>query len=86
MGYLETYHEKHRHPFNRACHYVGIPMILVSLVAVFFHGPLGLGLFVGGWMLQFAGHAVEGNAPAFLRNPVYLLVGPFYFLKRVFRR
>jgi hypothetical protein len=32
--------------------------------------------------LQFAGHFIEGNQPAFFRNPVYLLVGPAWLARR----
>ena len=46
---------------------------------------LGLALFVGGWILQFIGHAFEGNGPKFFQGPVYLLVGvlwvPYALLK-----
>jgi uncharacterized membrane protein YGL010W len=41
-----------------------------------------LGLFVAGWLFQFAGHAIEGNQPAFFRNPIYLLVGPLWLARR----
>lgn len=84
MSYLEKYRETHRHPVNRALHTVGIPAIVISLGVVFFDWRIGLGLFVGGWILQFVGHAFEGKAPAFFQNPIYLLVGPFWWLKKLF--
>ena len=28
-------------------------------------------------------HAIEGNQPAFFKNPVYLLVGPLWLVRRV---
>jgi len=28
------------------------------------------------------GHAIEGNRPAFFRNPIYFFIGPVWFLKR----
>jgi uncharacterized membrane protein YGL010W len=40
-------------------------------------------MFVVGWILQFVGHAIEGNQPAFFKNPIYLLVGPLWLLRRV---
>ena len=40
-------------------------------------------MFVVGWILQFVGHAIEGNQPAFFKNPVYLLIGPLWLLRRV---
>jgi uncharacterized membrane protein YGL010W len=61
-------------------------MIVVSLVVVFFDWRWGVGLFVLGWILQFIGHAFEGNKPAFFRNPIYLLVGPFWWVKKIFSK
>jgi len=49
----------------------------------FFNWRWALAMFVVGWILQFVGHAIEGNQPAFFRNPVYLLVGPLWLFKRV---
>jgi uncharacterized membrane protein YGL010W len=46
-----------------------------------------LGLFLGGWVLQFLGHAVyEKSSPAFLRNLLHLLVGPAWLVERAFGR
>ena len=56
--------------------------IVVSLALFFFNWRWALVLFVGGWILQFVGHAIEGNQPAFFKNPVYLLVGPLWLLRR----
>jgi uncharacterized membrane protein YGL010W len=86
MEFLEEYRVKHQHPVNRALHTVGIPMIVASLVVVFFNWKIGLGMFLGGWVLQFVGHAFEGTAPAFLKNPIYLLVGPYWWVKKLFSR
>jgi uncharacterized membrane protein YGL010W len=84
--FLEVYREKHQHPMNKMLHTLGIPMIVVSLVVVFFDWKWGLGLFVFGWILQFIGHAFEGNQPAFFKNPIYLLVGPLWWIKKIFTR
>ena len=81
-SFIENYKAKHRHPLNRLTHSFGIPMIVVSLVVFFFSWRWALALFVVGWILQFVGHAVEGNQPAFFRNPVYLLVGPLWLVRR----
>jgi uncharacterized membrane protein YGL010W len=35
-------------------------------------------LFVGGWVVQFVGHAFEGKKPAFVDDLVGLLVGPLF--------
>lgn len=81
-NFLDNYKAKHTHPLNRLCHSVGIPMIVVSLPLFFFNWRWALTLFIVGWILQFVGHAIEGNQPAFFKNPVYLLVGPLWLLRR----
>ena len=81
-SFMEDYKAKHRHPLNRLTHNVGIPMIVVSLPLFFFNWRWALALFVVGWILQFVGHAIEGNQPAFFRNPVYLLIGPLWLARR----
>lgn len=79
---IVNYKAKHRHPLNRLSHSIGIPLIIISLPLFFFDWRWALGMFVFGWILQFAGHAIEGNQPAFFKNPVYLLVGPLWLLRR----
>jgi uncharacterized membrane protein YGL010W len=81
-SFIENYKAKHRHPLNKLCHSFGIPMIVVSLPLFFFNWRVALALFVFGWVLQFVGHAIEGNQPAFFRNPIYLLVGPLWLIRR----
>ena len=81
-SFIESYKAKHQHPLNRLTHSVGIPMIVVSLPLFFWDWRWALALFVVGWVLQFVGHAIEGNMPAFFRNPVYLLVGPLWLARR----
>jgi uncharacterized membrane protein YGL010W len=85
-SFLEVYKTKHRNPVNKVLHTIGIPAIVASLVVVFFNWKIGLGLFVGGWILQFVGHVFEGTAPAFLKNPIYLIVGPVWWVKKLFAR
>jgi len=82
QDFFSNYKAKHQHPLNRLTHSIGIPMIVVSLPLFLFNWRLALFLFVVGWILQFVGHAIEGNQPAFFRNPVYLLVGPLWLLRR----
>ena len=82
-SFMENYKEKHRHPLNRLSHSIGIPMIVISLVLFFFNWKWALALFVVGWGFQFLGHAIEGNQPAFFKNPMYLLVGPAWFFRRI---
>jgi uncharacterized membrane protein YGL010W len=82
-SFVETYKAKHQHPLNRLSHSIGIPLIVISLPLFFWSWRWALGLFVVGWIFQFIGHAIEGNQPAFFKNPLYLLVGPLWLLRRV---
>jgi uncharacterized membrane protein YGL010W len=80
--FVDNYKSKHRHPLNRLSHSIGIPMIVVSLPLFFVTWRWALGLFVVGWVLQFVGHLIEGNQPAFYSNPFYLMVGPGWLVRR----
>jgi len=82
QGLINNYKSKHQHPLNRLTHSIGIPMIVLSLPLFIFSWRWALGLFIVGWILQFVGHAIEGNQPAFFTNPVYLMVGPLWLLRR----
>lgn len=62
--FLANYLPRHRHPINRALHAVGVPLsFLVAPILLLLGYPWWLhsGCFVVGYLLQFAGHAVEGN-------------------------
>ena len=79
--WITQYSGSHRHPVNRICHTLGIPLILVSLPlflgSIFIHRLwlYALGLFVVGWMLQFIGHAFERKEPEFFQDWRFLFVG-----------
>lgn len=81
-SFMENYKAKHRHPLNRLTHNIGIPLIVISLPLFFFNWRWALVLFVVGWVFQFIGHIIEGNQPAFFSNPLYLLVGPMWLVRR----
>jgi uncharacterized membrane protein YGL010W len=59
---LRGWRVRHQHPFNFAIHLVGIPLAVAGVVAFFvlpwYWGVAGL---VVGYLLQYIGHAVEGN-------------------------
>ena len=84
--FLSDYKAKHQHPLNRLLHTIGIPTIVISFPLFFFNWRWALALFVFGWICQFAGHIIEGNQPAFCKNPVYLFVGPVWWLRKVSSR
>ena len=79
---IENYKSKHQHPLNKLCHAIGIPLITIALPMFFFSWRWALALFVVGWILQFVGHAIEGNRPAFFKSPIYFLVGPWWLIRR----
>ncbi len=82
---VDHYRSEHQHPINKVCHLIGVPLIVISLPLFFFRWRWALVLFITGWVLQLIGHAIEGNRPAFFRNPVYLFIGPWWFLRRIAR-
>ncbi|HXW54448.1 MAG TPA: DUF962 domain-containing protein [Candidatus Cybelea sp.] len=82
--YLAQYDHEHTNRWNKVLHGVGIPMILLGVVlacATFWR--TGLGLFLGGWVLLFSGHRIEGNRPAFFQGAIYFLVGPIWIAKEL---
>jgi uncharacterized membrane protein YGL010W len=81
-SFIENYKARHRHPLNKLCHLIGIPLIVVALPGFFFNWRWALAVFIVGWVFQLVGHAVERNQPAFFRNPIFLLVGPLWILRR----
>ncbi len=81
---LNDYREQHRDPRNQVCHRVGIPMILASLPigATLVGLPLAATLFTVGWGFQFAGHAFEGNDPAFFGDRRNLVIGALWWAEK----
>lgn len=79
---VQDYESSHRHPVNRALHVIGIPLVVISVVALVApRRPFGwsrkasLGCFAAGWILLLAGHAIEGNRPLILKNPLTAMAG-----------
>lgn len=87
--WIARYAQSHRHPVNRFCHTVGIPLIVVSLpllaVAIVVPGLwwFAIALFVAGWVFQFVGHAVEGKPPEFFHDWRFLFVGLRWWIAKV---
>lgn len=61
--FIKNYIARHQHPVNQALHLVGVPLtFVVSLILLCFgHSWWALWAFLGGYALQFLGHALEGN-------------------------
>ena len=79
--WIDEYSLSHQNRVNQITHKFGIPMIALSLplfiVAIFVSDfwIVPVTLFVGGWVLQFIGHAFEGKPPEFLKDWRFLFVG-----------
>jgi uncharacterized membrane protein YGL010W len=90
--WIAQYSASHQNGVNRACHTIGIPLIILSLllspVAAFVAGfwRLPLGLFVIGWIFQFVGHAFEGKPPEFFHDWRFFFVGARWWVAKVSRK
>ena len=82
--YMTQYDHEHTNVWNKVLHGIGIPIIIAGIVLlVLTLWRTGLALFVGGWILLFAGHRIEGNKPAFFQGVIYFLVGPIWIAKEI---
>lgn len=87
--WISQYATSHQHPMNRACHTLGIPIIVISLAlfvaAIFIHGLLKWAIvcFLVGWTLQFIGHAFERKAPEFFHDWRFLFVGLRWWMAKM---
>jgi len=62
LNLLRNWLARHRHPFNFWIHLVGIPLALLGvMLLVAQEWYWGLAALVVGYLLQLAGHRVEGN-------------------------
>jgi uncharacterized membrane protein YGL010W len=48
--------------------------------------PLSVFIFVVAWVGQFIGHKIEGKKPSFLDDVRFLLIGPLFVLRFLYRR
>jgi uncharacterized membrane protein YGL010W len=87
--WIAQYARSHQHPVNRFCHTLGIPLIVVSLApaaaALVIPGLFRLAalLFIGGWTLQFVGHAFERKRPEFFHDWRFLFVGLRWWVAKI---
>jgi uncharacterized membrane protein YGL010W len=87
--WISQYSSGHQNRVNRACHTLGIPTIVLSLllflVSIFVHRlwPYALALFLLGWILQFIGHAFEGKPPEFFSDWRFLFVGARWWWAKI---
>ena len=63
--FLTNYIQRHTHPLNRLLHLVGVPLTFVVTAVLVSRQQepwwWAVASFVGGYALQFLGHAIEGN-------------------------
>ncbi|ATH07361.1 hypothetical protein BIY24_05240 [Halobacteriovorax marinus] len=43
-------------------------------------------IFVIAWIGQFIGHKIEGQKPSFFKDLLFLLIGPLWVLKSIFKK
>lgn len=48
--------------------------------------PLSIVVFVLAWIGQFWGHKIEGKKPSFLQDMVFLLIGPLWVTRFLFKK
>ena len=60
--WLNNWLDRHRTRTNLLLHAAGIPATIAAVpAAIMGHWLVAAGLLVGGYALQFIGHAIEGN-------------------------
>jgi hypothetical protein len=60
---IETWLERHKNPTCFWLHMIGIPacFLVTPVLLCLRQWLLAIAMFVGGYMLQFLGHLIEGN-------------------------
>ncbi|MBI1311892.1 DUF962 domain-containing protein [bacterium] len=61
--FVKNYIERHQVLSNQLLHLLGVPLTFVVSIVLLTKDEPGwaAGAFVGGYVLQFIGHAIEGN-------------------------
>jgi hypothetical protein len=68
---VEDWMSRHRHPGSFALHMLGIPPTILGVLLIPIYIPqlsvplflFALVMFVGGYLIQFLGHALDGTEP-----------------------
>ena len=69
--------------FMAACHAVIVQLELFGRRPVW---QICLVAFVVAWTGQFIGHKIEGKKPSFLKDVVFLLIGPAWLMSHIYRK
>src|SRR5215831_13513972 len=87
---MQSYGAYHRDPRNKLTHFFGVPLVTFSLFLFLgwfrFVDPKVLPItaaifgvaFVLGWIIQLAGHAMEGRRPALADNILQVFNAPLF--------
>lgn len=61
--FLSNYLARHRNRANQVLHVIGVPLTFIASAVFAGRGEWwpAAGCFVGGYIFQFVGHAIEGN-------------------------
>ncbi len=73
---LAYYQSQHRTVGCKITHMIGIPIVALSVLMLFFRPRLAMQMHLVGWLLQFIGHYFyEHNKPVLLetKDPLILL-------------
>ena len=69
--------------------FMAVCYTLLELQSIWCPFPIwksSLGLFVLAWIGQFIGHKLEGKKPSFLKDVVFLLIGPAWLMHFVYKK
>lgn len=61
-------------------------LVILAVMPTFAVIPVSIAVFVVAWIGQFIGHKIEGKQPAFFDDLRFLLVGPLFVLRLLYRR
>jgi uncharacterized membrane protein YGL010W len=74
--------------FGLLC-FISLCYILLELQSILCPFPIwksSLLLFVLAWIGQFIGHKIEGQKPSFLKDVVFLLIGPAWLMHFIYKK
>ena len=74
---------------------IAIQMIVFSILCLLLNAflekqglpllTLSVALFVVAWIFQFIGHKIEGKKPSFFKDLQFLLIGPAWIVRQLFK-
>lgn len=84
MSWYSYYDTAHTHPVNRALHMIAIPVGFSSVYFLLKKQPkIAAALIPSAFALAWIGHLIEGNQPAFLKNPAQVFVAPVWMARKL---